>query len=1579
MASNEYHYGFCRSCEKPCWRRRAVQEDPVHYAIVETARSGQSCCTRGCGELIAKGSLRIGIPLKDSRGCGGAISAWTHLECTMLTQLRDPALTPKFDVETHVYGLDALDGASRASVVAEFSKEDREADKTLDPEDAAFLPQRALPRVAPPPNIALPLLPYQEEGFGWMLRRERESTGGILADEMGMGKTLQCVSLMAHDACERAKTKTSLPITLAQDEEAYGYSLPDSTLVVAPSSALWQWKDEIEKFWVAATDEKGRPLKAPSVEVYYGNRKRVTPEKLQKADVVLTSYPVLEYEYRREHARCKVKCPCCAKLMLPRKLRQHLKYMCGPYARRTAGQQKTERAAGDRAVASAKKKKKKKRGPAKPKPAKTALSFYKAATRDEAKAELPEDAPNKDIAALQTKQWKALDAAARRPYVSLAETDKARHARDVKTYEALLKEFEAQASDADDEAAAAPATQGTQLAAPPRRAAGVPTPRAIYQELMASAGRADEIIPQFQRGRAGPVPPGVAEAGAPYRARAAGRAAAPPARKRRKEAPPPPAAVLEIDEACVVCGRPTVDAAGAAEAGVLVCDGDPTHECHLRCAGLESVPRGTWFCPLCRGLAASAEAAAARRVTPDAAAPSKPSSKPAAKPRARKPAAPAAAPAPAPAPAAAAEAPVAAPQLELGETVLVGRTGHVATVERAPRPGDDEVLVRWESTGHCEDVALADVEKLSAGRSSRRSRVLHERGGGGSDSDDAPPPPRKPSRAERALADTLTPGARDGAPSAVGTDLTASRARRARAPAPAAAAPADDDSASLECKPRKRKSAGSDDDADFRPVASASDVSSSDDDDDGDASDSDNAVKAKRTKVAKVKRAPPPAAVVVDVDAVDDEAARLRAIDALVEQAIARRAAELDVSVKKKPAKTKKRKSKKAADDSSSSSSSSEEEEEAKDRRVFAAPDLVNDVEGVDLAGSLLHCGRWRRVVLDEAHRIKGFTSSTAKAAFALRAERRWGLTGTPLQNRVKELQSLVRFLKVDPYAYYFCSRKGCDCKTLHWAFGARGARCEHCDHPPMAHYNCFNRKILKPIEQAGYAGAGARALRTLRGDILNVVMLRRTKAERAADLKLPPLEIRVEELTLSPPEQDFYNCLYKKTKSRFDAFVQKGTAMHNYAHIFELLARMRQCLDHPYLVVHGKDAENSMNAAAPGFYDLCACCNAQIQDAADCAVAQCRHTFHRDCASQIIDEANQRGEAPECPTCFQPLTLQVSRVHGVAEEDVDDGEKPKAKPRKKQKQATIDKGLKTLGLKKSDPLPALARESDSEEEEALDLEALPQQTQDENRVDAATRDVCVVCLDAPRDTMLFNCGHVCACASCVDQLKKRDFSCPVCREPIKRVARVNSEGKGSRLGRASILQKIDLRKWRTSTKVEACFNAIDSDRKADPAVKSIIFSQYRTMLDLMEWRLRLGGQRVVKLTGDMPLAERKSVLARFKSDSSIAAILLSLKAGGEGLNLQEASRVYLLEPWWNPAVEMQAIQRAHRIGQSKKVVATRFVTTSANEPTIEQQMFRLQEKKRLVFEGTVDGSAASFSKLTLEDLAFLFHRGSRS
>jgi DNA repair protein RAD16 len=99
-------------------------------------------------------------------------------------------------------------------------------------------------------------------------------------------------------------------------------------------------------------------------------------------------------------------------------------------------------------------------------------------------------------------------------------------------------------------------------------------------------------------------------------------------------------------------------------------------------------------------------------------------------------------------------------------------------------------------------------------------------------------------------------------------------------------------------------------------------------------------------------------------------------------------------------------------------------------------------------------------------------------------------------------------------------------------------------------------------------------------------------------------------------------------------------------------------------------------------------------------------------------------------------------------------------------------------------------------------------------------------------------------------------------------------------------------------------------------------------------------------------------------------ALLISLKAGGEGLNLQAANHVFLLDPWWNPASEMQAVQRAHRIGQTKPVTAVRFVTSD----TVEEKVLALQEMKQLVFEATVGQSRGAEKKLTESDLRFLFN-----
>ena len=157
--------------------------------------------------------------------------------------------------------------------------------------------------------------------------------------------------------------------------------------------------------------------------------------------------------------------------------------------------------------------------------------------------------------------------------------------------------------------------------------------------------------------------------------------------------------------------------------------------------------------------------------------------------------------------------------------------------------------------------------------------------------------------------------------------------------------------------------------------------------------------------------------------------------------------------------------------------------------------------------------------------------------------------------------------------------------------------------------------------------------------------------------------------------------------------------------------------------------------------------------------------------------------------------------------------------------------------------------------------------------------------------------------------------------------------------------------------------------RLSDPSAKAIIFSQYVSFLDLLEHRLLLGGIRVVKLNGGMNLAQRDSVLTAFKEDPGVRVILISLKAGGVALNLTVASRIFLMDPWWNPAAEYQAIDRAHRLGQHKPIRAVRFVVRN----TVEERILRLQDKKRLVFEGTVGGDAASLSQLSEDDLRFLF------
>jgi SNF2 family DNA or RNA helicase len=124
-----------------------------------------------------------------------------------------------------------------------------------------------------------------------------------------------------------------------------------------------------------------------------------------------------------------------------------------------------------------------------------------------------------------------------------------------------------------------------------------------------------------------------------------------------------------------------------------------------------------------------------------------------------------------------------------------------------------------------------------------------------------------------------------------------------------------------------------------------------------------------------------------------------------------------------------------------------------------------------------------------------------------------------------------------------------------------------------------------------------------------------------------------------------------------------------------------------------------------------------------------------------------------------------------------------------------------------------------------------------------------------------------------------------------------------------------------------------------------LLFSQFVSMLKIIRTKLEEMKLPFHWLTGAS--TDRASIVKAFQEDENASVFLLSLKAGGSGLNLTSASYVILYDPWWNPAVENQAIDRAHRIGQTQPVIAYRMLTRS----TIEEKIMTLQQKKNLIYE----------------------------
>ncbi len=150
---------------------------------------------------------------------------------------------------------------------------------------------------------------------------------------------------------------------------------------------------------------------------------------------------------------------------------------------------------------------------------------------------------------------------------------------------------------------------------------------------------------------------------------------------------------------------------------------------------------------------------------------------------------------------------------------------------------------------------------------------------------------------------------------------------------------------------------------------------------------------------------------------------------------------------------------------------------------------------------------------------------------------------------------------------------------------------------------------------------------------------------------------------------------------------------------------------------------------------------------------------------------------------------------------------------------------------------------------------------------------------------------------------------------------------------------------------------------------KVLIFSQFLGMLALIKAKLNEENITHVYFDGSSTSVERERAIQEFQNNHECRVFLISLKAGGIGLNLTAADYVYIVDPWWNPAVEQQAIDRTHRIGQTKNIFAYRLIC----KDTLEEKMLQLQERKRALASELVSDDNAFMKRLTKDDIAFLF------
>lgn len=570
----------------------------------------------------------------------------------------------------------------------------------------------------------------------------------------------------------------------------------------------------------------------------------------------------------------------------------------------------------------------------------------------------------------------------------------------------------------------------------------------------------------------------------------------------------------------------------------------------------------------------------------------------------------------------------------------------------------------------------------------------------------------------------------------------------------------------------------------------------------------------------------------------------------------------------------------------------------------------------------------WYRVILDEAHTIKNRNAKATQACYTLRSEYRWCLTGTPMQNNLDELQSLIKFLRIKPYN-------------------------------DLA---VWKEQITKPLSQ----GRGGIAIKRLQF-YLKAFMKRRTKDVLKLEGALNPggkpskdgqnngfkITARKVESVLaefSPEERNFYDRLEQRTDRSLEQMM--GGKKMNYASALVLLLRLRQACNHPELVggsmAKDRDALTTGSTSGAQTPRKSKVAEDEMDAMADLLGGMSVQTKQCDvCQIELSRDEISSGEI-RCTECERDLASQrrkkekhKNRKEGKGHLPAAKANSEKFKPRAPKNRRVIpddseDEDAEWVVPENERHVPSLGKAGGSDDENVEgggeSLGSDDSDTEDESSVQILkSRQRQVINLDTTNE------GAV--------EVEEEDGESS------------SSESDDSSL--SSITSSAKIRHLLTILHRESSTH------------KFIVFSQFTSMLNHIEPFLKRDNLTFTRYDGSMRNDLREASLDRLRNNSRTRILLCSLKCGSLGLNLTAASRVVILEPFWNPFVEEQAIDRVHRLNQTRDVVV--YKLTIAN--TVEARILDLQEKKRALAKAAIGGDGKAAGKLSMKDILNLFKR----